>query len=69
MHKTSVQDKVLLHEQQYRWREVTGENDSPNTGFDRLLDRLREVHGHPRYDIPMELTLSMNVCNLLRSKL
>jgi hypothetical protein len=39
----------------------------PNTGRDRLLMRLQEVHVYPRYDFPPELSRHIDIHGFIRS--
>lgn len=54
-------DRRLIDEQ----REI--DEGVPNTGRDRLLMRLQEVHVYPRYDFPPELSRHIDIHGFIRS--
>ncbi len=56
-------DRTLITEQ----REIPGFDEVPNTGTDRLLKQLKEVHGYPRYDFPPELSRHIDIHGFVRS--
>ena len=59
--------RSLEYEQNMR-RIKSGASDAeiPNTGEDRLLHKLREVHGNARYDFPVELSRGLDLPKFLR---
>lgn len=60
-------ERQLQHEQQWRRESSDSNSEAPNIGRDRLLTRLREVHGHARYDIAIELTRSFSVPKFMQA--
>jgi hypothetical protein len=48
--------RSLEYEQKMRSLKIgVDDNEMPNVGNDRLLHKLREVHGNARYDVPPQL--------------
>jgi len=43
-----------------------GIDQVPNTGSDRLLAQLKQVHGYPRYDFPSELSRHIDLYGFIR---
>lgn len=56
-------DYTLIREQRTVFTAI---EEVPNTGRDRLLARLKEVHVYPRYDFPPELLGRIDLLGFVR---
>lgn len=54
-------NRTLIREQK-----TLSPDEQPNTGRDRLLARLKEVHVYPRYDFPVELSQHIDTLGFIR---